>query len=84
MSLRATNRKKAIRKQDKIELSAILKFIRFIQAVSCGMLGISVIGLLLTRDNEAAKVVYCMVIVVNLIIILGGIIPIRYLAKKNM
>jgi hypothetical protein len=48
------------------------------------MLGISVIGLLLTRDNEAAKVVYCMVIVVNLIIILGGIIPIRYLAKKNM
>jgi hypothetical protein len=84
MSLRATNRKKTIRKQDKIELSAILKFIRFIQAVSCGMLGISVIGLLLTRDNEAAKVVYCMVIVVNLIIILGGIIPIRYLAKKNM
>jgi hypothetical protein len=84
MSLRATNRKKTNRKQDKIELPAILKFIRFIQAVSCGMLGISVIGLLLTRDNEAAKVVYCMVIVVNLIIILGGIIPIRYLAKKNM
>ncbi|QAA34446.1 hypothetical protein [Clostridium manihotivorum] len=84
MSLRATDRKKAIRKQDKIELSAILKFIRFIQAVSCGMLGISLIGFFLTRDNEAAKVVYCMVIVVNLIIILGGMIPIRYLTKKNI
>lgn len=83
MPLRSGNRTKKVRKSDNIELDSILKFIKFIQCVSCGMLGISIIGMLLVKENICAKVVYTMVIIVNLIIIIGGMIPVKYLTEKN-
>lgn len=83
MPLCRGNRTKKVRKSDNIELDSILKFIKFIQCVSCGMLGISIIGMLLVKENVGAKVVYTMVIIVNLIIIIGGMIPVKYLTEKN-
>jgi len=83
MPLRNRNRTKKVRKSDNIELDSILKFIKFIQCVSCGMLGISIIGMLLVKENVGAKVVYTMVIIVNLMIIIGGMIPVKYLTEKN-
>lgn len=83
MPLCSGNRTKKVRKSDSIELDSILKFIKFIQCVSCGMLGISIIGMLLVKENAGAEVVYTMVIIVNLIIIVGGMIPVKYLTGKN-
>ncbi|WP_160691295.1 hypothetical protein [Clostridium sp. C2-6-12] len=83
MPLSRRNRTKKIRRSDNLELDSILKFIKFIQCISCGMLGISLIGILTIKENVGGQVVYTMTIIVNLIIILGGIIPIKYLTKKN-
>lgn len=83
MPLCRGNRTKKVTKSDNIELDSILKFIKFIQCVSCGMLGISIIGMLLVKENAGAKVVYTMVIIVNLMIIIGGMIPVKYLTEKN-
>jgi hypothetical protein len=83
MPLRNGNRTKKVRKSDNIELDSIIKFIKFIQGVSCGMLGISIIGMLLVKEDIGAKVVYTMVIIVNVIIIIGGMIPVKYLTEKN-
>jgi hypothetical protein len=47
------------------------------------MLGIAVLGMLFTSDNVGAKVVYTMVIAVNLMIILLGKVPVKYLMKKT-
>lgn len=84
MSLCRGNRAKKVRKQDHIELNSILNFIKFIQCISCGMLGIAIIGLLIIRENISAQVVYIMTIVVNLIIIFGGRISIKYLSSKKL
>lgn len=83
MPLCRGNRTKKIGKENNIELSVIVKFVKFIQAVACGLLGISVIGLLLVRGNTSAQVVYTMVIVVNLIVILGGKIPVKFLTNRS-
>jgi len=83
MSSRGKNRTRKIKKQDSIELHSILSFIKFIQSMSSGMLGISILGLILVGNNKAAQVVYVMVIVVNLAVIFGGMIPIKYLSSKN-
>lgn len=83
MSSRGKNRTRKIKKQDSIELHSILSFIKFIQSISSGMLGISILGLILVGNNKAAQVVYVMVIVVNLAVIFGGMIPIKYLSSKN-
>ena len=68
--------------KSNIDLTSILTFIKLIQAIGCGMLGISVLGLLLVGKNPSAQVLYIMVIVVNLIIVFGGLLPIRYLTNK--
>lgn len=83
MSSCRKNRGRKIKKQDSIELHSILSFIKFIQAISSGMLGISILGLILVGDNKSAQVVYIMVIVVNMLVIFGGMIPIKYLTNKN-
>lgn len=83
MSSRGKNRTRKIKKQDSIEIHSILSFIKFIQSISSGMLGISILGLILVGNNKAAQVVYVMVIVVNLAVIFGGMIPIKYLSSKN-
>jgi len=83
MSSRGKNRTRKIKKQDSIEIHSILSFIKFIQSMSSGMLGISILGLILVGNNKAAQVVYVMVIVVNLAVIFGGMIPIKYLSSKN-
>lgn len=83
MSSRGKNRTRKIKKQDSIELHSVLSFIKFIQSISSGMLGISILGLILVGNNKAAQVVYVMVIVVNLAVIFGGMIPIKYLSSKN-
>ena len=75
-------KRKAKRKRSNIDLTSILTFIKLIQAIGCGMLGISVLGLLLVGKNPSAQVLYIMVIVVNLIIVFGGLLPIRYLTNK--
>ncbi|MBM6859229.1 hypothetical protein H9X78_01775 [Clostridium saudiense] len=68
--------------KSNIDLTSILTFIKLIQAIGCGMLGISVLGLLLVGKNPSAQVLYIMVIVVNLIIVFGGLLPIKYLTNK--
>lgn len=78
-----TNRGYKKKRQSNIELDAILKFVKFIQLLSGGMLGISILGLILVGNNIQARVLYTMVIVVNIVVILGGIIPIRILEKKS-
>jgi len=83
MPLCRGNRTKKIKRQSNIELKSIVKFINFIQAVACGLLGISVIGLLLVRENTSAQVVYTMVIIVNLMVILGGKIPVKFLTNRS-
>lgn len=83
MSSRGKNRTRKIKKQDSIEIHSILSFIKFIQSISSGMLGISILGLILVGNNKSAQVVYVMVIVVNLAVIFGGMIPIKYLSSKN-
>jgi len=83
MSSRGGSGIKKTKKQDSIELDSILKFIKLIQGISSGMLVMSIIGLILVGKNTAAQVVYTMVIVVDLIIIFGGMIPINYLFNKN-
>lgn len=83
MPSRTANRKKTLRKQNQIDLDSIIQFIRFIQAIACGILGISIIGMLLTQENKGAKVVYVMVIIVNLVIILSSTIGGKYLDTKN-
>ncbi len=84
MSLCKRSRGKKSKSQDRIELSAVLKFIRFIQLLACSLLVISLIGIIIARKNEGAVVIYLMVIVVNLIIIFLGKIPIKYLMKKDI
>jgi hypothetical protein len=83
MPLRSGNRRKKSKGQDRIELSEVLKFVKFLQCIACGMLGIAVLGMLFTSDNVGAKVVYTMVIAVNLMIILLGKVPVKYLMKKT-
>lgn len=78
-----TNRGYKKKRQSNIELDAILKFIKFIQALSGSMLVISIIGFILVGNDIQARVLYTMVIVVNIIMIFGGIIPIRILEKKG-
>lgn len=83
MSPCGDNRKRKIKgKRSNIDLTAILTFIKLIQAIGCGMLGISILGLILVGKNPSAQVLYVMVIVVNLIIVFGGLVPIRFLANK--
>ena len=83
MSSCGENRKRKIKNKNSIELTAILNFVKFIQSVSFGMLGISILGLILVGKDPAAQVLYIMVIIVNLVIIFGGMIPIRYLNNKS-
>lgn len=71
------------KRQSNIELHVILKFIKFIQVLSGGMLGISILGFILVGNDIQARVLYTMVIVVNIVMIFGGIIPIRILEKKS-
>lgn len=75
-------KRKAKSKRSNIDLTSILTFIKLIQAIGCGMLGISVLGLLLVGKNPSAQVLYIMVIIVNLIIVFGGLAPIRFLVNK--
>lgn len=75
-------KRKGKSKRSDIDLTSILTFIKLIQAIGCGMLGISVLGLILVGKNSSAQVLYIMVIVVNLIIVFGGLFPIRYLTNK--
>ncbi|MBC5627923.1 hypothetical protein H8S20_03355 [Clostridium sp. NSJ-6] len=83
MSPCGDNRKRKTKgKRSNIDLTAILTFIKLIQAIGCGMLGISILGLILVGKNPSAQVLYVMVIVVNLIIVFGGLVPIRFLANK--
>ena len=77
------NRAGKIKKQGDIDLCSINKFIKFIQSLAYGMLGIDIVGLILVGSNKEAKVLYTMVIVVNIVMIFGGIIPIRILEKKS-
>lgn len=83
MSSCGENRKRKIKKQNSIDLKAILSFVKFIQSISFGMLGVSILGLILVGKNPGSQVLYVMVIFVNLIIIFGGMIPIRYLNNKS-
>lgn len=83
MSSCGENRRRKIKNKNSIELKAILNFVKFIQSVSFGMLGISILGLILVGKDPAAQVLYIMVIIVNLVIIFGGMIPIRYLNNKS-
>lgn len=82
MSLRNGNRRKKVGKKGEIKLDLILRFVKFIQSMACGMLVMAIIGLLLLKDNIGSTVVYCMVIVVNLIIVFCGMIPIKFIEKK--
>lgn len=84
MSSCSGNRGKKIKKQSNIELGAIIKFIKFIQALAGGMLGIAILGFLLVEKTVEMKVVYTMVIVTNLILVIGGIIPIKLLEKRDV
>lgn len=72
-----------IKKQGNIELISIIKFIKFIQALAWGMLGISTLGIILVGKNKEAQVLYTMVIITNLLVVIGGQIPIRILENKN-
>lgn len=72
-----------IKKQGNIELISIIKFIKFIQALAWGMLGISILGIILVGKNKEAQVLYTMVIITNLLVVIGGQIPIRILENKN-
>ena len=83
MPSRGENRARKIKKKSDIDLKSILTFVNFIQSLAFGMLGISILGLILVGKNQTAQVLYVMVIVVNLVIIFGGMIPIRYLNKKS-
>ena len=82
MSLCRENRRGKSKKNESIDLSSIITFIKVIQGAAAIMLGISIIGLLLVSDNKSAQTIYTMVIIVNLITAAGGIIPIRYLKNK--
>ncbi|MBD7911290.1 MULTISPECIES: hypothetical protein [Clostridium] len=84
MSLCQGDRRKKSRSEDRIELSAVVKFVKFLQCIACGMLGIAVLGMIFVSDNVGAKVVYTMVIVVNLMVIILGKVPIKYLMKKML
>ncbi|WP_291648259.1 hypothetical protein [Clostridium sp.] len=83
MSSCERSRKKKVRKQSNIELTSIITFIKLIQAIFCGMLGISIIGLIFTLNNPSAKVLYTMVIVISLVVIILGRFPIKYLTQKS-
>ncbi|GAA0752786.1 hypothetical protein [Clostridium sartagoforme] len=83
MSSRTRGRKDKVRKQSNIELSSIITFIKLIQAIFAGMLGISLIGILLSLDNEEAKVLYTICITISLFVVIFGRIPIRYLSNKS-
>lgn len=83
MSSCERNRKKKVRKQSNIELSSIINFIKLMRAIFCGMLGISIIGLIFTLNNPSAKVLYTMVIAISLFVIILGRFPIKYLTKKS-
>lgn len=82
MSSCSGNRTKKSGSKDRIELIAVLKFVKLLQCIACGMLGIAVLGLLAVGDNISAKVIYTMVIVVNLIIVFLGKVPVKYLLKR--
>lgn len=83
MSLSRGSRGKKSTKPRSIELTSIISFINFIKCMGFGLLGLAVIGLILIKNNTAAQVIYVMVIVVDLILILGGEIVIRFLNLKN-
>lgn len=83
MTSRTRNRKDKDRKESNIELSSIIIFIKLIQAIFTGMLGISLIGLLLSLQNESAKVLYTICIIISLIVVIFGRIPIKYISNKS-
>lgn len=83
MPSRTRSRKDKDRKESNIELSSIIIFIKFIQAIFAGMLGISLIGLLLSLQNESAKVLYTICIIISLIVVIFGRIPIKYISNKS-
>lgn len=82
MSSRRKSRKNKKAKHSQIDLNAVVSFVRFIQCLSCGMFGVSVIALFLVKEDVSAQVIYTMVILVNLVIMLGGKVPINYLEKR--
>ncbi|MCR4944949.1 MAG: hypothetical protein K5986_11040 [Clostridium sp.] len=84
MPLSKGSRGKKISRKDRIELSAVIKFIKYIQLLACCILAISTVGMIIARKDEGAFAIYLMVIVVNLIIVLLGRIPIKYLMKKDL
>ena len=47
MSSCRESRTRKIKKQSNIELKSIITFVKFIQSISFGMLGISILGLIL-------------------------------------
>lgn len=70
-------------KQQNIELENIVGFIKVIQNIFYGMLGISVIGMLLSFKNMESRVLYTIIICISLIVVFLGKIPIEYIKKKN-
>lgn len=77
------NRRDKVRKQNNIELNSIVNFIKLIQAIFSGMLGISLLGLFLSLGNEESKVLYSMCVIISLIVVIFGRIPIKYISNKS-
>lgn len=77
------NRAGKIKKQGDIDLCSIIKFIKFIQSLAYGMLGIAIVGLILVGSNKEAQVLYTMVIVTNILVVIGGQLPIKALENKS-
>lgn len=83
MSLSRGSRSTKSTKSRNIELTSIISFIKFIRCMAFGLLGLAILGVALIRNNTGAQVIYAMVIIVNLIMIIGAGIVIRFLSIRN-
>ena len=66
----------------EINLKYVIKFIRFICSMAGGLTAITLIGYILTLKEEGIRVIYEMVLIMNISILVLGLFTIKAFNKK--
>lgn len=82
MSLCRRGRENSTRKEDSIDLTAIVNFIKVIEYISCTILLVSIIGIILIKGDSGAQALYLLVIIVSGITTAGGIFGVKFLNSR--
>ncbi|HBM81089.1 MAG TPA: hypothetical protein DD426_09685 [Clostridiaceae bacterium] len=86
MSSRLNGRRLNARQKKKtgkfmVDIPLIKSFIKYIAIISITILLISVFCFLISQKNEVVRVVYAIVIIINLIVVSGAYIALKFLKE---